>query len=87
LILLVGMIFADTFYWNRIALLAMGYPDYPAKVNLIAAVFKVIGILLIVPVYGYLGSAALLSGFYFFSVSLNVRKAWSVLRMHQGQAV
>jgi len=87
LILLVGMIFADTFYWNRIALLAMGYPDYPAKVNLIAAFFKVIGILLIVPVYGYLGSAALLSGFYFFSVSLNVRKAWSVLRMHQGQAV
>jgi O-antigen/teichoic acid export membrane protein len=85
LILLAGMIFADTFYWNRIALLAMGQPDYPTKVNLVAAGLKVVGILMIVPVFGYLGSAALLSGFYFFSVTLNVRKARSILRAHQGQ--
>jgi O-antigen/teichoic acid export membrane protein len=81
------MIYADTFFWNRIALLAMGYPDYPTKVNLIAAVLKVVGIMTIVPVFGYLGSAALLSGFYIFSVSLNVRKSWSILRMHQGRQV
>jgi O-antigen/teichoic acid export membrane protein len=87
LILMAGMIFADTFYWNRIALLAMGHPDYPTKVNLIAAGLKVIGIILIVPVYGYLGSAALLSGFYFFSVTLNIRKAWSVLQMQRGESV
>jgi len=86
-ILLVGMIFADTFYWNRIALLAMGHPDYPTKVNLIAAALKVVGILTIVPVYGYLGSAALLSGFYFFSVTLNVRKAWSILKARQSQPI
>lgn len=84
-ILLVGMIFADTFYWNRIALLAMGHPDYPTKVNLIAAALKAVGILTIVPVYGYLGSAALLSGFYLFSITLNVRKAWSILKARQSQ--
>ncbi len=74
LILMVGLLVANTFYWNRIALLSLGLADYPAKVNLIAALLKVVGILTIVPVFGYLGSAALLSGFYLFSVSFNVRR-------------
>ena len=83
LILSLGYLFADTFYWNRIALLALGLPDYPTKVNLIAAGLKIVGILLIVPVYGYLGSAALLTGFYLFSVSLNTLKTYSVLKKRQ----
>ena len=80
LILMVGLLFANTFYWNRIALLSMGLADYPAKVNSIAAVLKLIGIFVIVPIYGYLGSAALLSGFYLFSVTLNVRKTFNELK-------
>jgi O-antigen/teichoic acid export membrane protein len=80
LILMVGLLVANTFYWNRISLLSLGLADYPAKVNLIAAVLKIIGIITIVPVYGYLGSAALLSGFYLFSVTFNVRKTFSELR-------
>jgi hypothetical protein len=58
----------------------LGLADYPAKVNSIAAVLKFIGIITIVPIFGYLGSAALLSGFYLFSVSLNVRKTFNELR-------
>lgn len=84
LILMVGLLVANTFYWNRISLLSLGLADYPAKVNLIAAVFKLIGMITIVPVYGYLGSAALLSGFYLFSVTLNVRKTFAELREHAG---
>jgi O-antigen/teichoic acid export membrane protein len=84
LILMVGLLVANTFYWNRISLLSLGLADYPAKVNLIAAVFKFIGMVTIVPVYGYLGSAALLSGFYLFSVTLNVRKTFAKLREHAG---
>lgn len=80
LILMVGMLVANTFYWNRISLLSLGLADYPAKVNSIAAVLKVIGIFAIVPIYGYLGSAALLSGYYLFSVTLNVQKTFSELR-------
>jgi len=80
LILMVGLLFANTFYWNRISLLSLGLADYPAKVNSIAAVLKFIGIITIVPIFGYLGSAALLSGFYLFSVSLNVRKTFNELR-------
>jgi O-antigen/teichoic acid export membrane protein len=83
LILAVGYLVADTFYWNRIALLALGLPDYPTKVNLIAAVLKIVGILLIVPVFGYLGSAALLTGFYLFSVWLNTIKTYSVFKERQ----
>jgi O-antigen/teichoic acid export membrane protein len=80
IILLVGFLAANTFYWNRTALLALGLPDYPTRVNLAAAVLKVAGALLIVPRAGYLGSAALLAGFYLFSISLNVRKTAQVLR-------
>lgn len=85
LILMVGLLVANTFYWNRISLLSLGLADYPAKINSIAAVFKIIGILTIVPIYGYLGSAALLSGFYIFSVSFNVRKTFLELTNRQEQ--
>lgn len=80
LILMVGLVVANTFYWNRISLLSLALPDYPAKVNLVAAGLKVAGVLTLVPRLGYLGSAGLLSGFYLFSVSLNVRKTLQVLR-------
>ncbi len=63
-ILLVGFLFANIFYWRRNALLALGRPDFPAKLNVILAAAKVLGILLFVPRYGYLASAALLSAFY-----------------------
>jgi O-antigen/teichoic acid export membrane protein len=82
---MVGLLVANTFYWNRIALLSLGLADYPAKINSIAAVLKVIGIIIIVPVYGYLGSAALLSGYYLFSVFLNVRKIVKELRIRRNQ--
>lgn len=74
LILLVGFLVANTFYWNRTALLALDLPDYPTKVNFSAALLKILAALLLVPAFGYLGSAALLSGYYLFSISLNVRK-------------
>ena len=80
---MVGLFVANTFYWNRIALLSLGLADYPAKVNSIAAVLKAIGIVTIVPIFGYLGSAALLSGYYILSISLNVRKTFSELKVRQ----
>jgi O-antigen/teichoic acid export membrane protein len=78
-ILLGGFLVANTFYWNRSALLALGLPEYPMKVNFITALLKVGLSLLLVPTFGYLASAALLSGFYILSISLNVRKARQVL--------
>jgi O-antigen/teichoic acid export membrane protein len=74
LILLAGFLVANTFYWNRTALLAIGRPDFPAKVNLALAIMKVIGMLLLVPRYGFLACAALLAGSYLIGVTVSVIK-------------
>jgi O-antigen/teichoic acid export membrane protein len=82
LILMGGALVANTFYWNRIALLSLGLAGYPARVNLAAAALKIAGVLTIVPKYGYLGSASLLSGYYLFSVLLNFHKTRAELNRH-----
>jgi len=79
LILLAGFLVANTFYWNRIALLAIGHPDIPTKINLVLAILKVIGMLWLVPRYGFLVSAALLAGSYLFGVTVSVIKFRSSL--------
>ncbi len=78
-ILLAGFLVANTFYWNRIALLALGKPDFSTMINLVLAIIKVIGIILLVPVYGYLASAALLAASYAIGVSLSVWRVYTLL--------
>ena len=75
IILLIGLLIANVFYWRRIALLALGRADFPAKVNFFLALIKVAAILLLVPNYGFLASAALLSGFY---VSGSIISVWKI---------
>lgn len=86
-ILLLGYLIANTFYWRRSALLALGHADYPAKVNAVLAVLKVVGVLLLVPTYGYLASAALLTAFYWVGTVLTVWKIYAVMahEMRQGE--
>jgi O-antigen/teichoic acid export membrane protein len=71
-ILLIGYLFSNVFFWNRIALLALNRPAYLTTVNFIGMVIKVVGIVIYVPIYGVLLFAALLSGYYIFTVSLAV---------------
>ncbi len=79
LILLVGFLFANTFYWRRNILLALGRADFPARLNLALAVFKLVGIFLLVPRYGYLASAVLLSAYYIAGSLVSVLKVRSLL--------
>ena len=79
LILLVGYLVANTFIWRRPALLALGRPDFPTKLNLILAGLKVLGVILLVPRYGYLASAALLAGFYVLNSLISYWKVRSLL--------
>ena len=79
LILLAGLLFANTFYWRRGALLSLGHPDFPTKVNLILAGVKIALVVLLVPKYGYLAAAALLSGFYIANSTLMTLKIRSIL--------
>ena len=65
LILLVGVIVVNVFYWNQLALLPLGFPDVPTKVQFFGAVLKVTGTIILVPYLGAYGMAMLLSGFLF----------------------
>ncbi len=77
LILLVGVIAVNIFYWNQLVLLPLGLPDYPAKVHFVFAIGKVIGTILLVPVMGANGMAALFSAYIFITTAVLV---WKTLR-------
>jgi O-antigen/teichoic acid export membrane protein len=79
-ILLLGMGFSSVLFWNRPALLALGLADYPLKVNAVLAIVKVVGIFVVIRKYGYIGTAALLTGLYLVGVTLAVLKVRSEIR-------
>jgi len=72
LILLIGFGMANVLYWNRPLLLSLGLPTYPLKVMAFAGIMKVVLGFLLVPRFGYLVQAALLSAFFVLSVGLIV---------------
>jgi O-antigen/teichoic acid export membrane protein len=80
---LIGFLAANTFYWRRIALLALGRPDFPAKLNLVLASLKVLGIILLVPRYGYLANATLLAAFYWVGSMVSVLKIRSLMSQRE----
>lgn len=77
LILLVGVITVNLFYWNQLVLLPLGLPDYPTKVHFVIAVGKVIGTILLVPVMGANGMAVLFSAYIFVTTAVLI---WKTLR-------
>lgn len=83
IILLIGQTFANIFYWSRSALLALNMADYPLRVNILVSILKIAGVLLLVPAYGYLGAAALLSFLFILGVSLSVRKVYSAIKQKE----
>ncbi len=85
-ILLIGVTFVNIFYWNRTTLLPLGLPEYPTKVTLVAAIVKVVAILILVPRFGALGMAATLSGFFLFTGIVLVWKTVRVLRKRAAAA-
>jgi len=77
LILLVGVIVVNIFFWSQSVLLPLGLPEYPAKVLFAVAVFKIIGTILLVPLWGANGMAVLLSGYFLATSGVLV---WKTLR-------
>ena len=82
-ILLAGLLIANIFYWRRVALLALGRADFPAKVNFVLAIFKILGIVLLVPQFGFLASAALLAAFYWIGSLISVVKIRSLIAQRE----
>jgi len=74
LILLIGFGMANILYWNRPLLLSLGMPTYPLKVMAFAGLAKIGLSFLLVPEYGYMAQAALMSGYFVISVGMIVWK-------------
>jgi len=78
LILMVGFGVANIFFWNRPLLLALGLPKIPFTITLFAGIGKILLAFLLVPRYGYLAEAALLSFYFIVSVliitSIGIKK-------------
>jgi len=70
MILLFGFGLASVLYWNRSLLLAQGEPGYPLKVAFRAMLVKVALAFALMPRFGYLVEAWLLTGFLAVTVIL-----------------
>jgi len=85
-VLLLGVVAVNIFYWNRNVLLPLGKPGFPTGVYLVAAVLRVAGMLAVVPVMGALGMALLLSAFYLGTVAVLVMKTVREIQLAAAQA-
>jgi len=88
LILLVGYGIANTFFWNRPLLLAFGKSIYPLQVNSLAGVVKTSLMFVLVPTYGFLAQAVLLSAYLAVTVGALVQRGLREMRTSEsGPAV
>ena len=80
LILLVGYGFASIFQWNRSLVLTLGKSGYPVLVSTLAGIVEIGLIFMLVPQYGYLMLAAILSGYFIVTIGLIVRRGLIEIR-------
>jgi O-antigen/teichoic acid export membrane protein len=80
LLLLVGYGFANILYWNRQLLLAFGMPALPLKISALAGAAKTALTFGLVPVYGYLVEAAILSSYFLVSITIIVWRGLGELK-------
>jgi O-antigen/teichoic acid export membrane protein len=76
MVLLIGFGFANVLFWNRPLLLSLGLPVYPLKVSFWVGLVKVVGSFLLVPRYGYVAEALLLSLYFVISIGLIVLRGY-----------
>jgi O-antigen/teichoic acid export membrane protein len=79
-LLLIGYGMANIFSWNRPLLLALGKPTFPLVVAASVGAVELALIFRLVPLYGYLAAAAILSGYLFVSVGINVWRGLTEIR-------
>ncbi len=84
--LLAGMAFNYTLFWNRPLLLSLGLPAFALWAILIAGSLKIGLAFWLVPRYGYVMEAALLSMYYILSVSLIIWRGMIALARQESLA-
>jgi O-antigen/teichoic acid export membrane protein len=83
LILLIGYGFASIFQWNRPLFLALGKPGYPMLIALLVGLFQLILIFMLVPQFGYLALAAILSANFVVSIGIIVWRGLIEIRQRE----
>ncbi len=79
-ILLLGFGFANILHWNRPLLLALGMPSYPLAAAAVTGAVQIGLVFLLVPRFGYLAMAALMSAYFIASIGLIVWRGLTVIR-------
>jgi len=67
MVLLVGYGVSNLVFWNRPLLLALNLPVYPFWATFISGAVKVSLAFLVIPAFGYVGAAVLLTGYFLIS--------------------
>ena len=80
LALLVGLAFNYSLYWNRSLLLSLGMPEFSIKVTLIVGLIKIALAFVLVPRFGIVAAAALLSFYYIATVGVQVWRGVKKIR-------
>jgi O-antigen/teichoic acid export membrane protein len=80
LILLVGVFPNNVFFWNQLVLLPLGLPEFPTKVQFVAAIIYILGIVYLVPRWGAYGMAAVSSLTVVIVVGILVLKSLKEIR-------
>jgi O-antigen/teichoic acid export membrane protein len=79
LVLLVGYGFSNIMFWNRPLLLSFNLPAYPFFATFASGVIKVILAFMVIPTFGFVGAASLLSGYFLLSGGLMVVRGFKEL--------
>jgi len=82
-IMLVGIVFSNGLYWSRSALLSLGLAEYATKVNFLVTVISILGLVTLLPKFGFIGSALVLSIGSLLGNSLVVLKTRSDLKQQE----
>ena len=85
LVLLIGYSFGSIFTWNRPLLLALGKPSYPLVIAAVVGVIELILAIILVPRYGYLAQAALLSGYFIVAIGLITLRGLREVRVQESK--
>ena len=85
LVLLIGYSFGSIFTWNRPLLLALGKPSYPLIIAAIVGVIELILAFILVPRYGYLAQAALLSSYFIVAIGLITLRGLREIRAQESK--
>jgi O-antigen/teichoic acid export membrane protein len=82
-ILLVGIVYGDTLYWARSGLLSLGLADHATKVNMLVTLISIVGFILLLPGFGFIGSALVYTAGSLLGNSLVVLKIRSELKRQE----